>query len=179
MTVSAIPPAVTLPDTISSLAWRCLTDMVTNRSSGDVYGPTFANHIVSMASQTPALMYCMMTAALMYTRVARKDSSNYGLELSVGTRAIESLNQVLLRPNPVITDAIIFAVFAVGYSGSVGQVRTGRYPRQSFLRELQSLHIYGRLIVNPAHVGGLAKLVQLRGGFDKIQIPGMVQVMSL
>lgn len=152
--------------------------MVTNRTFGDSYGPQFASHILSFASQNAALLYSMMKAAMMYTRVARNDSSNYLLELTVGAKAVELLNKELSSPDTVVTDAILWAVFALGYTDSVSEVRTGKRPRQSFLRELQSLHIYGRQAINPAHVGGLSKLLQIIGGVGKIRTPGMAQVMS-
>lgn len=153
--------------------------MVTNRGFGDSYGPAFATNIMMLASQNAATLYGMMTAALMYTRVARNDASNYQLEVSLGAKAIEALNQALCRPVPIVSDAIIWAVLALGYSGYVGELRTGKRPRQSFLRELQSLHIYGRLVINQAHVSGLIRLVQMIGGIDQLKTPGIAQVMSL
>ena len=121
----------------------------------------------------------MMKASMMYTRVARNDASNYILELTVGAKAVELLNKELCRPDTAVTEAILWAVVALGYTDSVGELRSGKRPRQSFLRELQSLHIYGRLAINPTHVEGLGKLLQIIGGIEKIKTPGMAQVMSL
>lgn len=173
-----ITALVRCADRHRSPAWRCLTDMVTNRTFGDAYGPQFATYILSFASENVALLHSMMKAAMMYTRVARNDASNYMLELTVGAKAVELLNKELSRSDIVVTDAILWAVFVLGYTDSVGQLRSGKRPRQSFLRELQSLHIYGRQAINPAHVGGLSKLLQIIGGIEKIKTPGMAQAMS-
>jgi hypothetical protein len=59
-------------------------------------------------------------------------------------------------------------VVTLGYSGYVSKIRTGERPRQYFPKELQSLHVYGRLVVNKI------QLVQMLGGVDKITSPAVV-----
>ncbi|EXJ62207.1 hypothetical protein A1O7_02640 [Cladophialophora yegresii CBS 114405] len=155
---------------------QCFVEMITNVSSRDVYGPRFAHHILSMAVRNPVLLYSMMSAAMLFMRVAQKSERNYMLELQVNATAVRLLSEQMRNPQTAATEANIWAVVALGYSGYVGEIRTGKCPRQSFLKELQSLHIYGRLVINKVHVAGLMQLVQMLGGVDKITTPGMAQV---
>lgn len=145
----------------------------------DVYGPRFAHNILSLASQNPQLLYSMMTAAMLFMRVANNSERLYMLELQAGTKAVQLLSEQMSNPATAATEANIWSVVALGYSGYIGELRKGRCPRQSFLKELQSLHVYGRLVINKAHVSGLMQLVQILGGVDKIKTPGMAQVMCL
>jgi hypothetical protein len=73
----------------------------------------------------------------------------------------------------------IWAVFAMGYASDIGPIRSGKVPRQSFLKELQSLHVYGRFQLNQIHLRGLIQLVMLIGGIQNIRTPGMASVISL
>jgi hypothetical protein len=125
------------------------------------------------------MMYSMMAAAMLFMRVAQKSERNYMLELQTNARAVQLLSKQMQNLETAATEANIWAVVALGYSAYVGDLRTGRCPRQSFLKELQSLHIYGRLVINKVHVAGLMQLVQMLGGVDKIKTPGMAQVMCL
>lgn len=152
--------------------------MVTNRPS-DTFGPTFAGHILQLALGNPALLYAMMYAGMMFARTANSGESPSVLELQFGTRAIQMLSQQLSRSSTAVTEANIWAVVALGYCDNIIPLRTGKHPRQSFLKELQSLHVYGRMTINLAHIQGLKQLVQMLGGLDKIRTPGIAQVISL
>jgi hypothetical protein len=154
-------------------------EMVTNLNPRDVYGARFAHNILSLAAQNPATMYSMMAAAMLFMRVAQRSDRHYMLELQINTKAVQLLSQQMQNMETAATEANIWAVVALGYSDSVGDLRKGRCPRQSFLKELQSLHIYGRLVINKAHVSGLMQLVQMLGGVDQIKTPGMAQTMCL
>ncbi|KIW70544.1 hypothetical protein PV04_02803 [Phialophora macrospora] len=159
-------------------ARQCFVEMVTNMGPRDVYGPRFAHSILLMAARNPALMYSMMASAMLVTRVAQKSDRHYMLELQTNATAVRLLSEQMRHPPTAATEANIWAVVALGYASVVGDIRTGKCPRQSFLKELQSLHVYGRLVVNKIHVAGLMQLVQMLGGIDKITTPGMAQVIS-
>ncbi|ETI23930.1 hypothetical protein G647_05737 [Cladophialophora carrionii CBS 160.54] len=98
------------------------------------------------------------------------------LELQVNATAVRLLSEQMRNPQTAATEANIWAVVALGYSGYGGEIRTGKCPRQSSLKELQSLHIYGRLVINKVYVAGLMRLVQMLGGVDKITTPGIAQL---
>jgi hypothetical protein len=154
-------------------------EMVTNISPRDVYGARFAHNILSMAARHPVLLYSMMSAAMLFMRVAQKSERNHMLEIQLNAKAVQLLSEQMRDPATAVSEANIWSVVALGYSAYVGELRRGRCPRQSFLKELQSLHVYGRLVVNKAHLAGLMQLVQMLGGVDKIKTPGMAQVMCL
>ncbi|RVX74523.1 hypothetical protein B0A52_01649 [Exophiala mesophila] len=155
----------------------CLLEMVTNRSS-DSYGPHFAGNILNLAVNNTTLLYAMMFAGMMFARTANNQTTPSVLELQFGARAIHMLSQQLRSPATAATEANIWAVVALGYCDNFISLRPGKHPRQSFLKELQSLHIYGRMTVNLAHIQGLKQLIQLLGGLDKIRTPGIAQVIS-
>lgn len=157
----------------------CLTEMVANCSPLDQYGPLFAHHILSMATQNEALLYSMMSAAMMFDRTAKTAGKESTAEIQINSKAVQLLSKQMADPKLATRESNIWAVLALGYSGSVGTVRTGDLPQQSFLKELQSLHIYGRLKINKAHLRGLIRLVSIIGGPQNLKTPGMAGVMSL
>lgn len=163
---------------IMHAARLCLTELVTNANARDVYGPRFAQRILSIASANPVLMYSLMTAVLTFMRTAQNSDRNYALELHTGTKAIQLLSEQMSHPETAATEANIWSVVVLGYCESERELRKGKCPSQSFLKELQSLHIYGRLEVNKAHLQGLIQLVQMLGGLDKIRTPGIAQTIS-
>jgi hypothetical protein len=156
----------------------CLTEMVANCNPLDRHGPDFAHHILGMAAQNEALLYSMMAAAMMFDRTS-KGQKETKAELQVNARAVKLLSQQMVNVETATQESNIWAVLALGYSGAVGRVRTGKLPQQSFLKELQSLHIYGRLVINPVHLQGLIRLVTMIGGPVNLKTPGMAGVMSL
>jgi len=157
-----------------------LAKLVSRDAQRDAYGAGFATAVLSKISSSPALLYSLMFAELIHNRVLRNVKNGPALELEVGTRAIHYVSREMQDPRQAVSDANIWAVVVLGYSGREAPLRTGaKYPRQSFLKELQSLHIYCKMEIVVEHVLGLMKLVELMGGLDKIRIPGMAQVVSL
>lgn len=133
-----------------------------------------------MAAQNQALLYSMISAAMIFERTSRQpDADEAAVHLAITNRAVGLLSQQMSDPTIATQEANIWAVVALGYSATVGPVRTGKLPQQSFLRELQSLHIYGRLRINQIHLAGLIQLVQMIGGPQNLKTPGMAGVMSL
>ena len=147
---------------------------------GEGYGKSWAMNVMSAMKSNRALFYSVILAEMIHTRVIRGQSRGSALELEVGTRAISHISYEMRDPKRAVTDLNIWAVLALGFSGKEARLRTGpKYPRQSFLKELQSLHIYCKMELIPEHVYGLIKLIQLLGGLHKIKMPGMAQVISL
>ncbi|KAI9876638.1 MAG: hypothetical protein M1823_007239, partial [Watsoniomyces obsoletus] len=77
-----------------------------------------------------------------------------------------------------LTEANIVAIVACGYCGKVYPMRGGKLPRQSFMREIQDLNIYGRMVIVEAHVLGLQKLLLMLGGLYNLKTPGLAQLIS-
>lgn len=157
----------------------CLEEMVTNCNPLDQYGPQFAHRILAMATQNEALLYSIMSAAMMFNRASRNLESASATELYVTTKAVQRLSERMADAQVAIQESNIWAVFTLGTLGAVSQVRTGKLPQQSFLKELQSLHVVGRLQINLVHVQGLFQLMSMIGGPSKLKTPGMASMFSL
>ena len=157
-----------------------LAKMVSAGLSRESYGKSWAMNVMSQMKSNLALFYSVIVAEMIHTRVLRGVSQGSTFELEVGTRAITHISYEMRDPNRAVKDSNIWAVLALGYSGKTARLRTGqKYPRQSFLKELQSLHIYCRMELIPEHIYGLIKLIELLGGLHKVKTPGMAQVISL
>jgi len=67
----------------------------------------------------------------------------------------------------------------LSYHGDLRRAAPVMAPSQGPLTTLQLLHIYGgRLETVQVHLQGLAKMLSLRGGLSKIQLPGLAQAIS-
>ena len=121
----------------------------------------------------------MVHSEMIFARAAQGIPDPSPLELEIGAKAIQLVSQDIRDPKRALSDANIWAVLNLGYTGAKEPLRVGRYPRQSFLKELQSIHIYCKLVVEVAHIIGLIKIVNLLGGLDKIKVPGTAATISL
>jgi hypothetical protein len=153
--------------------------MVSRASLGENYGKSRAMNVMSLMTSNLALFYAIVFAELTHTRVQRGVPRGSALELEIGTRAIQHISHEMRDPNRAVLDSNIWTVVILGYSEKEAPLRVGtQYPRQSFLRELQSLHVYCKMEIVLEHVFGLVKLVELLGGLQKIKTPGMAEVIS-
>ncbi|OAP57591.1 hypothetical protein AYL99_08329 [Fonsecaea erecta] len=142
-------------------------------------GRTFASNVMASLSQHPAQLHAMIFAVMVHDRIQQGISNPTATELMVGTEAIRHLNRELSDPKGALTDSNIWAVLVLAYSGREDRTRSGQsYPRQSFLRELQSIHIYLRMEIVIEHVLGLIKMVELLGDLRKIKTPGIAPIVS-
>jgi hypothetical protein len=152
--------------------------MVSKNESRDAYGKRFADNTLALATVSPAALYAMMNATIVFARAAQPSGKPSLLEIETQARAVQLVSEQMRHPETAATEANIWAVFGLGYTGSVAPLRKGRSPQQSFLRELQSLHLYGRLVINEVHAAGMFQLIQMLGGIEKLKIPGMAQMLS-
>ena len=156
-----------------------LLRQVTNRYARDLIASEVAGQMLQMTIQNKALFYSMIAAAMRFTRIARNDLNIPAAEVLVEARSIELLSQEMASVETALTETNIVAIVACGYCGKVYPMRSGRLPRQSFLKELQDLNIYGRMVIVDAHVSGLKKLVPMLGGIYNLRTPGLAQLISL
>jgi hypothetical protein len=93
--------------------------------------------------------------------------------------SIKRINLAIQNPREAATDSIILSVLclATNRERPIGD-HFQKSPFQSPLRSLQWLDVYGRLSSNPVHQAGLVQLVQLKGGLEKIEIPGLAGVIA-
>jgi hypothetical protein len=154
--------------------------MITNCDPTDRIGAQFSEQVLQMASQNQALFYSVLSAAMVFQKPTREMSEEQStLHLSIQNRAVSLLSQQMADATTATHEANIWAVFAMGYASDIGPIRSGKFPRQSFPKELQSLHVYGRFQLNQIHLRGLIQLVMLIGGIQNIKTPGMASVISL
>lgn len=94
--------------------------------------------------------------------------------------AISLINQAIQDPARALTDAVILSVLSLATNRVDNSVfgKESRTPFQPPLRNLQWLDVYGKLSPNPVHMKGLAQLVMLRGGLEKIELPGLAAIIS-
>lgn len=93
---------------------------------------------------------------------------------------IDQINAILPDTYQAVCDAVILSVLCMAtnrYDGTEYQDKKSNF--HAPLRSLQWLDVYGRLSPNPVHQAGLIQLVYLRGGLEKIEIPGLAAVISL
>ena len=134
---------------------------------------------MKMTVQNPALFYSMAAGSTRFNRIARFDTNIPLFEVALEARAIELLSQQMASLDTAPTETNITAILPCAYCGEVYPMRRGRLPRQSYLRELQDLHVYGRMVVVEAHVLGLSRLIPMMGGLYALKTAGLAQLISL
>ncbi|KIY01513.1 uncharacterized protein Z520_03065 [Fonsecaea multimorphosa CBS 102226] len=158
-----------------------LAKLVSKAALTGKYGRSFASNVMASLSQHPAQLHAMIFAVMVHDRIQQGISNPTATELMVGTEAIRHLNTEISDPDPkrALSDSNIWAVLVLAYSGREDRIRSGpSYPRQSFLRELQSIHIYLKMEIVIEHVLGLIKMMDLLGNLHKIKTPGIAPIVS-
>ncbi|KAL2812642.1 hypothetical protein BJX63DRAFT_241233 [Aspergillus granulosus] len=94
---------------------------------------------------------------------------------------IAQMNAIVRDPTQAVSDPVILVVLCLAtnkYDGPSDDQRSSSSPFYAPLRSLQWLDIYGRLSPHPVHQAGLLQLIALRGGLEKIELPGLAAVIS-
>ncbi|EED19460.1 conserved hypothetical protein [Talaromyces stipitatus ATCC 10500] len=92
--------------------------------------------------------------------------------------SISKINSAIQDPSKATSDAIILSVLCLANNHSPLEQHPKPYPFDPPLRKLQWLDAYGYLSPNSVHQAGLAILIALRGGLDKLELPGLAAVIS-
>ncbi|KAL4869708.1 hypothetical protein BDV12DRAFT_75037 [Aspergillus spectabilis] len=98
---------------------------------------------------------------------------------NVEMETIKLVSREMDNPSRAVCDAMIFSVVCMAHNKAEHD-STG-FPTPPFtapMQRLQWLDVYGSLRTNLVHIGGLVQMVHLRGGIDKIQLPGLASVIS-
>ena len=135
-----------------------------------------------IADKNPTVFYAFMFAAAAHGEACegRALTSNSNDALMCHTEAIHRLNQSLQDAAQAATDDNILALLCLAFIGlDVSFEMPAKRPDQAPLETLQCLRTYGALLPHPVHLQGLSKLVEMRGGLDKISISGVAEVLSL
>lgn len=101
--------------------------------------------------------------------------------LCAHAETVTYVNQALSDHKIACSDSTILAVFALAYHSITieekppkGSTAIFRAPEQGPLKSLRLLNLYGGPIETVSmHREGLLKLIQLRGGIEKITLPGL------
>lgn len=137
-------------------------------------------NVMSSITTSPALLNSLIFAQMLYDRVHHGAHSATPIEVDIGATAVEHLNLEISHPGSVVNESSIWAVVCLAYSGREAVLRSGlQYPHQSFLKELQSIHVYCRMEIVLEHVLGLIKMIEVAGGLQNIRTHGMAQMISL
>ncbi|KAL2824804.1 hypothetical protein BDW59DRAFT_83005 [Aspergillus cavernicola] len=97
----------------------------------------------------------------------------------VEMETIQLVSREMDNPSRAVCDAMIFSVVCMAHNKADDNL--SGYQSSPFtapMQRLQWLDVYGSLRTNLVHIGGLVQMINLRGGIDKIQLPGLSSVIS-
>lgn len=95
------------------------------------------------------------------------------------TEAVHAINDKLLQAATACDDESVRIVFSLTWHGAVKQDVSPRTPKQSPLADLQSLKMFmGIIACDPVHAQGLDNILRVRGGLDRVEMPGLAFLVS-
>jgi hypothetical protein len=96
-------------------------------------------------------------------------------------KIVRDLNIAIQDPVEACKDINIFAVAALAKNETAQRVEEIplETPKQGPLKSLQLLNVLALSKVDPIHYEGLSNLIELKGGLEKIEIPGLAALISL
>lgn len=125
-----------------------------------------------------ASLFCQLTRNRIF--VSDASASESPEQVQCYSETIRGVHQKFLDTAASCQDENILSVYALSYHGEPRGDPPVEAPSQGPLTTLQLLHIYGgRLRTVNVHLQGLAKMLTLRGGLSKIQLPGLAQAICL
>lgn len=134
----------------------------------------------------PALHSSMLFGSFSHrrVRVCTKDNAHFNADdlkqMSLAHQdSISKINEAIQSPSLAVTDNVILSVLCLANNDIPKNQNVNNSPFRPPLRSLQWLDVYGTLSPNPIHQEGLAQLVRLRGGLERIELPGLAAVISL
>ncbi len=127
-----------------------------------------------------ALFYTWMHCAAVHIRVLRGLDVYVSKEIILGhSEVIRLLNEEMQDLVRACTDGNILAVSGMAsYGWDESSCRTMKSPSQGPLKSLQGLNAYSMMKSVPSHTEGLAKLVEMRGGLQNIEMEGLAATLS-
>lgn len=141
------------------------------------------SNMLQLATSNAALLHLFMIGALLSLQgVPGIDVDNSLARYLFRCRAqiVRDISIAIRDPAEACKDVNIFAVSALAHKGRSRKsgVNLGRRPNQGPLKTLQRLDSYGLTITDPIHVAGLEKIIELKGGLEKIEMPGLAAMIS-
>lgn len=164
-----------------------MTKMLPQDSKSDA--PTISDIWLSSALRSPALLSAFLYGTLSHEFVLERMQSGMPSRqrrqkmlqiMTAENESIRRINQALQDPVAQKTDELLMAVFLMGYSRYDEAVfAPGRDTHKSPFNDIQWANIYSYLDYDEVHVMGLIRLLEIRGGFDAIELAGLAEMMSL
>jgi hypothetical protein len=144
-----------------------------NRAAG-----AMMQHIVSEAGILNGFLFGQLIRNKAEERQSTKETEYHAL--ACYAEAVRWINSCLDNPQTACSDSTILMVMVMAYSGEVHPTDdTGRGPTQGPLKSIGRIDLYGGAIdANTTHEQGLARMIEIRGGQDSIQLPGLKQMLS-
>lgn len=133
-----------------------------------------------IALSSPALFHTWLHGAAVHAQAiqGRPLGESRDVQLSY-FQAIEALNEAMHDPTKALADENILAVSGLAsYAIDVTIDSNRKVPSQGPLKNLRGLDVYSALTTVPEHARGLATLVELKGGLDRIRTPGIASTIS-
>lgn len=137
----------------------------------------------------PALFDAFMYGAATHMQTRKRlgsaqielQSQQEKLELIITeAETIRHLNRLLQDPVQACSDELILAVLCMAFNRVDDSAWSAADPPlRPPLRNLQWLNVYGTLSGNHVHVEGLLELIELRGGQERMKMPGLAETVSL
>jgi hypothetical protein len=133
-------------------------------------------------SSDPGLLHGFLFSQLVRNKAADRyttGKTEYHM-LACYAQAVKYINSRMGHTQTACDDLNILAVSLLAYSGKVNpRNEPGAGPTQGPLKSLQLLDFYGGIIDSDStHERGLTRMIELRGGIDHVEVPGLAQMLS-
>lgn len=131
------------------------------------------------------MLHIFITGALLnspYGSLGGTPSSGLVLDM-FRSRAelVRSLSLAMQDPVEACKDINILAIVALAKTWKPQRATEAptKVPNQGPLKSLQLLDTLALSKIDPIHFDGLLKIIELKGGLEKIEIPGLATIISL
>ncbi|KKK20450.1 hypothetical protein ARAM_002906 [Aspergillus rambellii] len=181
-------PSKLSPDCVSRVLNYSIKDMWPKLFPGFTYkGESFVHEWMNCAMKCPPLFNAWLHSGAehMQLREQANDQSlqpstqdNYEI-LLMEREAILGLKEFVHNSSPdEVTDEIVMCAFALALHPPERKRNATARMRQVPLSNLQWLSRFTDIVIPEGHIRGLRQLVDARGGFDKLEMPGLKQGLS-
>lgn len=142
------------------------------------------SNMLQLATLNAPLLHIFIIGALLYSQGALASAPGNSTTLDLfrcRAQLVRDISVAIEDPAEACKDINIFAVSALANKGRRRKLAlpVGRTPNQGPLRTLQRIDSYGLTVTDPIHAEGLEKMLELKGGFEKIEMPGLAALISV
>lgn len=137
---------------------------------------------VIAAISAPALFHGLIYAVcshLNYVRHSAIYGPNTPFTLSHKVATIQHLNKLLLNPDLAPCDEVIVACLSLATVERVAKEESDSNPFNSPLVDMNLLNIYGSSQIVPEHMNAMYRLIAMKGGLEKMELPAANEMIIL